>query len=284
MSRPIIQKFHYFFIYVITNKINGKKYVGFHATNNFNDGYMGSGVAINDAIKKYGIENFSKEILEECNIYNWGEKERYWIKKLKTYNNGYNLTIGGEGSIGLKLSNESKKKISESNKGNIPWNKNKTGLYSLEYKEKLSKAFKNKTISEETKQKISKANTGKIKSEAEKNNISKRMKENNPGSKYEVKQKVSASLKGKFTGENNPMSGVSRSKENLKNYRDSGIELKGDRWEYMRRKIKCIDLETQEILIFDGVKDMEQQIGLSKNKYYRLIKISNIIGKYEFIQ
>ena len=84
-------------IYKITNKINGKFYIGMHKTTNLDDGYMGSGVLISRAIKKYGIENFSKEILhifdnEEDMIAK--EKELVVISEQT-----YNIAEGGKGGF-----------------------------------------------------------------------------------------------------------------------------------------------------------------------------------------
>lgn len=54
----------YHFIYKTTCKVNGKFYYGMHSTDDLNDGYIGSGTHLWHAIKKYGRENFSIEILE----------------------------------------------------------------------------------------------------------------------------------------------------------------------------------------------------------------------------
>jgi len=52
-------------LYITTNLINGKQYVGDHSTNKIYDTYLGSGSGILNAIKKYGKENFKREILEQ---------------------------------------------------------------------------------------------------------------------------------------------------------------------------------------------------------------------------
>lgn len=52
----------YFFIYKTTNLINGKYYIGMHATNNLEDDYLGSGTYLRRSVKKHGKESFKKEI------------------------------------------------------------------------------------------------------------------------------------------------------------------------------------------------------------------------------
>lgn len=86
----------YNIIYKITNTINGKHYIGKHITTDLNDGYMGSGTLITKAIKKYGKENFVKEVLsfhENDHDLNLAEE-----RAVDIYNkNSYNLQPGGKG-------------------------------------------------------------------------------------------------------------------------------------------------------------------------------------------
>lgn len=117
----------YYYVYRIINKINNKEYIGFHSTNNMNDGYMGSGKLIIKAIEKYGIENFEKEILKQFN--NKKDAELYerelvneeYVKR----NDTYNISIGGNvcilcgeqnGFYGKKHKPETIAKIVKANK------------------------------------------------------------------------------------------------------------------------------------------------------------------------
>ena len=87
-----------YIIYEITNNINGKKYIGCHVTENINDGYMGSGSYLKNAIKKYGIENFNKIFLYFCeNEIEMLEKEKELVnEEIVNSKDYYNLTIGGK--------------------------------------------------------------------------------------------------------------------------------------------------------------------------------------------
>jgi group I intron endonuclease len=103
-------------IYKITNKINGKIYIGQtrvtepqrwqqHIWHAYNDPSNDS-LLLCRAIKKYGKENFTRTIVEECDNWFLNEREKYWIKYFDSTNHniGYNITEGGEGHS--KYSNE----------------------------------------------------------------------------------------------------------------------------------------------------------------------------------
>lgn len=94
-------------IYEIKNKINGKSYIGQHSSDVLGP-YWGSGKLIKRAIKKYGIENFERTILEKCFDKNeLNEREKYWIKEKDSINTGYNLTEGGTGGDNSEFINYS---------------------------------------------------------------------------------------------------------------------------------------------------------------------------------
>lgn len=104
-----------YLIYKITNKINNKYYIGMHATNNINDGYLGSGVALKSAIKKYGKENFVKEILETFSCYKdlVNAEKRYITQFVVDDKKSYNMCRGGLGGF-RTYTEKTRKKISES--------------------------------------------------------------------------------------------------------------------------------------------------------------------------
>ena len=92
----------YGFIYITTNHINGKKYIGQKKYDKYDHWrtYLGSGILLSRAINKYGRENFSKEIIEECETRDkLNAREKYWISYYDAVNSDefYNIASGGDG-------------------------------------------------------------------------------------------------------------------------------------------------------------------------------------------
>lgn len=87
----------YFLIYQITNLLDNRIYIGAHCTNNENDAYMGSSNRLKKDIKKYGRENFLKQILFSfSNKNDMLEKEKELVDKEFCYRSDtYNQRIGG---------------------------------------------------------------------------------------------------------------------------------------------------------------------------------------------
>ena len=177
-------------IYCVTCLPTGKLYFGQTVKpiekrwkRHIRDAKKASNNSFHRAIRKYGEENFlveevlpvsapTKEILKKKLDY----AEMRLIKRFNTFRNGYNMTLGGEGALGFKLSKESRKKISESRLGELNPNFGRKlseehrrniglsvrGKYKMteEHKEKLRKVNSGRFISEETKRKISESKRG----------------------------------------------------------------------------------------------------------------------------
>lgn len=163
-------KYHY--VYIITNKINHKFYIGKHSTNNLDDDYMGSGSTITKAIQKYGVENFTKRILCFCDSADDAYKVEEFLvtDNLIKRDDCYNMKTGGgqhiiyseesKAKMRIPKSEECKRKLSIIFKGSTRpeevklkisqnhghWNKGRTNVYSEETKRKMSKSHKGKIM------------------------------------------------------------------------------------------------------------------------------------------
>jgi len=147
--------------YIITNKQNGKSYVGITtrkiARRWYEHCYVGNscGQLLNKAINKYGIDAFEIQVVASAKtIVDLKELEKQLIVQYQTkVPNGYNLTDGGDGLTGYRHTEEQKKRNGDAKRGTV---------HSTETKQKMKDAhlgennhFYGKSHSEETKQRIS---------------------------------------------------------------------------------------------------------------------------------
>jgi group I intron endonuclease len=168
-------------VYCIKNTINNKEYIGLTTRtleqrwkqhiyeSNKQDSWEWN-TPLGNAIKKYGKDSFEVFVLEECSSETeMKQKEIQLIRERKSlaFETGYNLTLGGDGRLGYKLSEETKRKIGEGNKGKT---------YTAESLEKMSVAAKKRSVgkpspmdgkkhTDEALKKISESSKGRIFSE-----------------------------------------------------------------------------------------------------------------------
>lgn len=161
-------------IYKTTNLVNGKIYIG-QSINDDDHNYIGSGTYIKKAIKKYGKDNFKKEIIERCDSKeNLNNRELFWIRHYGTTNRnvGYNVATWSD------------------------------GLFSIESRER-QKSFLGRKHSTKTKEKIRMALTGKPKTQRHIESMRSRVYDKSFMWSDEYRSKMSIAV----SGENNGMYG-----------------------------------------------------------------------------
>ena len=172
----------FYYLYQITNKINGKKYVGVHKTKDLDDEYMGSGKILRHAIEKYGIENFEKSILEMFTTSEdmFSREKEIVNEEFLSRDDVYNIRRGGSGGFDYINKNRLNGAIVHSRKGNKNSFYGKTHteetkaiirehrlnqimpLRTIEHNEKIRQSLIGKKHTEERKRKVSEANKGKV--------------------------------------------------------------------------------------------------------------------------
>ena len=174
------------------------------------------------AIKKYGWENITHEILAEGLTKEEAyDAEKSLIKQYKSNdrNYGYNCTKGGEGGNGYVMSEETRQKIRELSLG--------------------------RHLSEEAKKKVSEFHKGRKRSEETKRKISEALKRKTEHKGHPISDDVKKKLSLAHTGKKNPHVGIPRSEETRKKI---SLARKGSD-NYFKRAVMCIETGTMYMSI-----------------------------------
>ncbi|MBQ5632522.1 MAG: hypothetical protein IIU99_05400 [Treponema sp.] len=196
----------YYYTYKTTllkGKLAGHYYYGLHRTNNLNDGYAGSGKIIKDYFKRYGKIEHQTYIKEIISFYNNDDElnqaeynligDKYQNDKLclNLKEGGKNIQHGGE-KIGHQVSEETRQKISKAHKNKVLSNETKEKIHNILIGNKRALGH---ILSNETKEKIKNSHLGLKHSETTKQKMSISRKGKNFTEEH--KNKISQSLKGK---------------------------------------------------------------------------------------
>ena len=221
-------------IYKVTNKINGKVYIGQsvdigrrwreHMTTK-------DDIYFHKAIQKYGVENFEWEVIEQCKKKDLDEREIYWIEYYDSFNKGYNCTKGGDGVSGGEDHPRWKGGVSldpEYNKQYYEANKEQAKQQMKEYYEA-------------NKDKIKEKRKGKSKQyyEANKEKIKQQMKEHYEANKEKAKEYREVNKeKAKEYGKEYYETNKEKREEKMKEYYGANKEkiLESARQRYINKK------------------------------------------------
>lgn len=265
-------------IYKITNLINGKIYIGKDTVSDKN--YYGSGLLIKRSINKHGIENFKKEILEECD--NNDElciREKYWIEKYNSTNSqiGYNISKGGDG--GDTISNNPNKEEIRLKISNIRKGKKYEDLFPMEkviqYKERLSNKSRERL-------------KGKTYEELHGVEKAKEIKEKQSKTRIELNSKIPKKIKIKLTDEEIKERRIIRLKEKYKNITDIEILKKSyhqfNRHNSLELFIQLIGIEMYNLVLSELKKPFKHSIEsillIKNNKKNKFLEEKNKLIKF----
>lgn len=237
----------FYIIYETTNLINDKKYIGKHQTTDINDGYLGSGLALKNAINKYGKDNFERKTLFVCDsVDEMNDKEIEFITSdIINSNQYYNISYGGQGGAivlidghplkGITIEKIRQTQINQrdilSERAKQMHAEGRIGMHGKKQSEKqktaASIANKGKVFSEEHRSKLSAANKGKPS-----NNKGKTASEI-MGAERAAERFIEQSERNKkmFQGAGNPMHG--------KKHSDEAKRLQSEKAK-QRPKVKCV--------------------------------------------
>lgn len=222
------------YIYKITNKTNGKLYIGqttkIRATDRFSQHrYLAnhpeqekSPSYLHRAMRSNGIDNFSFEVIEEIPNTQLNERGIYWIEYYNSLSpNGYNLTSGGEGTLGYSRPQSLEERLKRQ-ESNIQFY-----IDHPEAREAASKRTKALWENSEYRRKVTESN-----------------------------KKFYAEHPDMFRGENNPFYGKHHTEESLKKIHAASKKR--------QTPIAQLDKDTLNLIkIYDGIKEAEKQLGAS---------------------
>ncbi len=215
-------------IYRIRNKVNGKCYVGQTVMLNPKrrlQAHARSTAPIGRAIRKYGLENFEFQVIDWALTKEWLDKKEIaaiLYSNSRTTSNGYNLTDGGEGTVGCFPSSVTRDKMSRTRKG-VPKSLEmrarlseslKGRIFTAEWLANLSRALKGKKPSLSTRRTLSTAGKGRVHSKETKLKISLGNLNRAPDS-LETRKRRSLAAKKQFKIHGHPMTGHVHSAETL---------------------------------------------------------------------